>query len=182
MLAMTLWSTFVPVGVALGASGAAAAALPWGWRGTLLAGGLLAAALAAATRALAPAAASEERAPAGQAAAAAGTAAWCLALGFGLFALFAVGVIALLPSLLVDGAGLSPAAAGQWTGLASLSAVVGSALGAWLQRHGVALRRPAWRWGWPSPSMCSAGFGPAWPSRPCRAWWRARRSWSVPTA
>jgi hypothetical protein len=143
MLAMTLWSTFVPVGVALGASGAAAAALPWGWRGTLLAGGLLAAALAAATRALAPAAASEERAPAGQAAAAAGKAAWCLALGFGLFALFAVGVIALLPSLLVDGAGLSPAAAGQWTGLSSLSAVVGSALGAWLQRHGVALRWPA---------------------------------------
>ena len=143
MLAMTLWSTFVPVGVALGASGAAAAALPWGWRGTLLAGGLLAAALALATRTLAPAASANDHSAPGQAAAAAGTAAWCLALGFGLFALFAVGVIALLPSLLVDGAGLSPAAAGQWTGLASLSAVLGSALGAWLQRHGVPLRWPA---------------------------------------
>lgn len=36
MLAVTLPGTFVSVGVALGASGAAAAAVPLGWHGTLL--------------------------------------------------------------------------------------------------------------------------------------------------
>lgn len=153
MLAMTLWSSFVPVGVALGASGAAAAVLPWGWRGTLLAGGLLAAGLALATYRLAPAATGATAgspgdiaaagASSGAADASAGTAAWCLALGFGLFALFAIGVIALLPTLLVHGAGLGAAAAGQWTGLASLSAIAGSVVSAVLLRRGVPARWPA---------------------------------------
>ncbi len=159
MLAMTLWSTFVSVGVALGASGAAAAAVPLGWRGTLLAGGLLAAALALATRALAPAIRPDGPAShtlATQAApVAVGAAAWCLALGFGLFALFAVGVMALLPTFLVDGAGLSAAAAGQWTGLASLSAVAGSALGAVLLRLEVALR-------WPTVLALALPAGAVW--------------------
>lgn len=170
MLAMTLWSTFVPVGLALGASGAAAAALPLGWRGALLAGGLLAAGLAVAMRWRWPAAAeaaadradaaSEARHRAERAAshgpedsaahrlamremARPGVAAWCLALGFGLFALFEVGLLGLLPTLLVQQAGLSAAAAGQWTGVASLAAVGGSALAALLQRHGVPARWPA---------------------------------------
>jgi cyanate permease len=137
-LAMSLWSTFVPAGLAFGASAAAAAAVPLGWRGALLAGGLLATALALAVAWRGtrddehkPTAASPPlRAPARV-----GAAAWCLALSFGLFALFAVGVIGLLPTLLVQGAGLTPAAAGQWTGLASLSAVLGSALGAVLLRR-----------------------------------------------
>ncbi|MBP6900578.1 MAG: MFS transporter [Burkholderiaceae bacterium] len=154
MLAMTLWSTFVPVGVALGAAGAAAGAawLPLGWRGALLAGGGLAAALALALRWRAPRGAAPDAAPppeamqpqATRSAAATArptTASVCLALGFGLFALFAVGVIALLPTLLVQQAGMTATAAGQWTGLASLSAVAGSALAAWLQRHGRSPRR-----------------------------------------
>lgn len=163
-LAMTLWSTFVPVGLAFGASAAAAAAAPLGWRGALLAGGVLAAALAVAVRLLAPpdadtptaGAARAAASPAGldaagaadaahpvnthdsaaRAATGAPAAAWCLALGFGFFALFAVGVIGLLPTLLVEGAGLSLAAAGQWTGLASIAAVAGSALVLALLRRG----------------------------------------------
>jgi len=71
-----------------------------------------------------------------------GTAAWCLALAFHGFALFQVGVLALLPTLLVQQAGFSAAAAGQWTGLAALSAVAGSAVAALLLRHGAALRVP----------------------------------------
>lgn len=164
MLAMTLWSTFVPVGVALGAAGASAGAavLPLGWRGALLAGGGIAVVLALALRwrvarglsdpgmatsALAAPAPSSQ-VPAAQTLPGSGTArpgaaAICLALGFGLFALFAVGVIALLPTLLVQQAGLTATAAGQWTGLASLSAVAGSLLAAWLQRHGQARRWPA---------------------------------------
>lgn len=167
MLAMTLWSTFVPVGLALGASAAAAAALPLGWRGALLAGGVLAAVLAVAMRWRWPAEAeaaadaadaareAEHRAGSDHAedsaafhaatrrAARPGMAAWCLALGFGLFALFEVGLLGLLPTLLVEQAGLSAAAAGQWTGVASLAAVGGSALAALLQRHGVPARWPA---------------------------------------
>ena len=153
MLAMTLWSTFVPVGLAFGASAAAAAAVPLGWRGALLAGAVLAAALALAVWWLRPRAESsgEARPPAADAAptptttswdgpSAPPAAAWCLALAFGLFALFAVGVIALLPTLLVDGAGLSLAEAGQWTGLASLAAVGGSVLMLALTRQGVGAR------------------------------------------
>lgn len=146
MLAMSLWSTFVPVGLALGAAGAAAAAVPLGWRGALLAGGVLAAALALATRCrwpVAAEAAADQDDADSEALQRPGVAAWCLALGFGLFALFEVGLLGLLPTLLVQQAGLSPAAAGQWTGVVSLAAVGGSALAAWLQRHGVAARGPA---------------------------------------
>ena len=83
-------------------------------------------------------------APAGVAAPAGlGAAAWCLALAFGGFALFAVGTLALLPTLLAQAAGLSSTAAGQWTALAAVSAVLGSATAALLLlRQGVGLRGP----------------------------------------
>jgi hypothetical protein len=68
---------------------------------------------------------------------------WCLTLAFGLFALFQVGVLGLLPTLLVREAGLGAQAAGQWTAIASVSAIAGSAAAAWLLRHGVSLRGPA---------------------------------------
>ena len=45
-------------------------------------------------------------------------------------------MLGLLPTLLVREAGLSAAAAGAWTGAASLSAVGGSAWAAWWMRHG----------------------------------------------
>jgi MFS family permease len=149
MLAMSLWATFVPLGAALGAAGAAAAvaasatAWPGGpapWRLALAAGGLVAVALAAYTwqrgsgpeaePALTSATPSPSHPRGG-----AGPAAWCLALAFGLFALCAVAVIGLLPTLLVQGAGMSAAAAGTWTGGASAAAVLGSAAGALWMRH-----------------------------------------------
>lgn len=153
-LALTLWSTFVPVGLALGAWAAAAAGQALGWRGAVLGGGTLAAALALAVwrlplpaRADAPAApahgvalADGEAAPAAALPQRLGAAAWCLALAFHAFALFEVGILALLPTLLVQQAGLTAAAAGQWTGVASLSAVAGSAVAAWLLKHGHPLR------------------------------------------
>ena len=54
-----------------------------------------------------------------------------------------MGLLGLLPTWLVQQAGLSAAAAGQWTGLAALSAVAGSASAALLLRRGRALRGPA---------------------------------------
>lgn len=154
MLAMSLWATFVPLGAALGAAGAAGAAAtsaavwpggPAPWRLALAAGGLVAAALAIFTwqrsrgQEAEHALTSTETLKAGGPVAA-GPAAWCLALAFGLFALCAVAVIGLLPTLLVQGAGLTPAAAGTWTGVASAAAVLGSAAGALWMRHALAPR------------------------------------------
>jgi len=166
-LALTLWSTFVPVGLALGAWASAGAAGALGWRGAVLGGGVVAAGLwlalwrsplppraadaldptpgPAATHELthevrlAPGEVPPSLAPA---APRLGPAAWCLALSFHLFALFEVGVLALLPTLLVQQVGLDAAAAGRWTGIAALAAVGGSAIAALLLRRGAALRAP----------------------------------------
>lgn len=140
-LALTLWSTFVPVGLALGAWASAAAASAWDWRAAMAAGGAVGMALwAVLWRADLP-----EHAEALTAAPAARLtpALWCLALGFGAFALFQIGVLGLLPTLLVREVGLSAQAAGQWTALASVAAIAGSAATAWLLRHGIGLRGPA---------------------------------------
>ena len=167
--ALALWSTFVPVGLALGAWSSASLAgttgAGLGWRGAIALGaGVVALLWLAVWRLPMPAAAEAAVAPperagpapglvAGQApiihptaASSAplglGAPAWCLALAFGGFALFEVGLMGLLPSLLVGEAGVSAAAAGRWTALASLAAVPGSAAAAWLLRHGGRLRWP----------------------------------------
>jgi predicted MFS family arabinose efflux permease len=145
-LALTLWSTFVPVGLALGAWASASAAATLGWRGAVTAGGLVGLLLWGVLwrarlpeHAEAPLARTEPPAPAAPALT---PAVWCLVLGFGAFALFEVGILGLLPTLLVREVGLSASAAGQWTAVASVSAVAGSAASAWLLRHGLGLRWP----------------------------------------
>ena len=176
-LALALWSTFVPVGLALGAwasaslAGAAGAGL--GWRGAMGVGAAVAGLLwLVVWRAPLPAAAEAPALPSAASGLASGldaglapglvagqrpalgtvpgapptpglgAAAWCLALAFGGFALFAVGLLGLLPTLLVRDAGLAAAEAGRWTALASLSAVAGSAAAALLLRRGGSLRWP----------------------------------------
>lgn len=142
-LALTLWSTFVPVGLACGAAGAAALAQAGHWRWAPAAGAVLAALVAAwlwrvPLRDEPPVTATATA----DAPAAASQAAWALALGFGLYALFAIGMLALLPLLLVQQVGLGPAAAGAWTGVISASGLLGSLLAALLVRRGVAARWP----------------------------------------
>jgi MFS family permease len=149
-LALALWSTFVPVGLAMGAWASAGAAAALGWRGAVMAGGLVGLLLwgvlwrarlpdhADALVATRPATCAE---PAARAASNPASV-WSLALAFGAFALFEVGTLGLLPTLLVREAGLDANAAGQWTAAASVSGVVGSALSAWLLRHGTGLRWP----------------------------------------
>lgn len=169
-LALTLWSTFVPVGLALGAWASAAMAPAWGWRWAMAAWSVLGAGLvglvwwqgprpaadtrppAAASRT--PASAPDTAPDSAPASAPLGAAPMntlparrlppvvALALAFGLFAAFEVGLLGLLPTLLVQQAGLAAADAGRWTALAALSAVGGSALAAWLLRRGVALTGP----------------------------------------
>ena len=139
-LALTLWSTFVPVGLALGAWASASAASVWDWRIAMAAGGgggvLLFAAL---WRADLP---EHADAPTAAPAARLTPALWCFTLAFGLFALFEVGILGLLPTLLVRELALSAEAAGQWTAIASVSAIAGSATTAWLLRHGIGVRWP----------------------------------------
>jgi MFS family permease len=144
-LALTLWSTFVPVGLALGAWASAGAAAAFGWRGAVTAGGLVGVVLwTVLWRARLPAQAETQGGAESTAHAEAGLTPhlWCLALGFGAFALFEVGVLGLLPTLLVREVGLGAPAAGQWTAVASVSAVAGSAVSAWLLRHGLGVRWP----------------------------------------
>lgn len=140
-LALTLWSTFVPVGLALGAWGSAAAASAWDWRTAMAAGGAVGVALwALMWRADLP---EHADAPTAAPAARLTPALWCLALGFGAFALFQIGILGLLPTLLVREVGLSAQTAGQWTAVASVATIAGSATAAWLLRHGIDLRWPA---------------------------------------
>ena len=139
-LALTLWSTFVPVGLALGAWASAGAASAWDWRTAMAAGGAIGVALwAVLWRADLP---EHADAPTTAPGARLTPALWCLALGFGAFALFQIGILGLLPTLLVRKVGSSAQAAGQWTAIASIAAIAGCATTAWLLRHGVGLRWP----------------------------------------
>jgi CP family cyanate transporter-like MFS transporter len=142
-LALTLWATFVPVGLALGAWASASAAATWDWRVAMAAGGAVGVVLwTVLWRADLP----EHADAPGIATVAPGArltpALWCLTLGFGAFALFGIGVLGLLPTLLVREVGLSAQAAGQWTAIASVSAIAGSATTASLLRHGIGVRWP----------------------------------------
>lgn len=141
-LAMTLWSTFVPAGLAVGAWSSAALAGPLGWRGAVAAWAALAAAVALVTwwRGPSPVAAPTSI-TAGTPAAPMPRRAIGLALGFAGFAVFQIGFLGLLPTLLVNQAALDAATAGGWTAVASLSALAGSAVAArLLQRRDAGLR------------------------------------------
>jgi MFS family permease len=139
-LALTLWSTFVPVGLALGAWASAGAAAAWDWRAAMAAGGAGGALLwLVLWRADLP---EHAETPTAAPAARLTPALWCCTLAFGLFALFEVGILGLLPTLLVREVGLAAQAAGQWTAIASVAAIVGSATTAWLLRHGLGVRWP----------------------------------------
>ncbi|WP_329662578.1 CynX/NimT family MFS transporter [Geminicoccus sp.] len=132
-VALALWSSFVPVGLALGAILSGIVADLWSWRGALVGGSAIAFAAAICTLLLpigrhGPVAAPMSR-PARP-----GPAAWKLTMAFGCYTAFEVGLLALLPIFLVDRAGASTSAAGLVTGIASFVTVLGSFVAAW-QAH-----------------------------------------------
>lgn len=134
--ALALWSTFVPVGMAVGAWAYAHAAGMVGWRaaqGLSVLGGL---ALAVALHAARPRADAALPDGARHAAGSPKTGALIgtLVAAFGLYAVAEVGLLALLPSLLTQ-AGLDLAAAGTWTAVAALANVPASWVGARLLRR-----------------------------------------------
>lgn len=138
--AMTLWGTFVPVGMAVGAAAYAFAAglSDWRWAQGLsvLAGLGLAAALHAMHAFVPPTAAPvgptrKQRT---------GAALWALVAAFGAYVISEVGQLALMPSLLKE-AGLSLSAAGIWTALAALANVPAGVIAARLMRHDAWVQR-----------------------------------------
>lgn len=147
--AMALWSTFVPVGIALGAWAWAAVAAATGWRTAMGAGaGLALLAFALCVWAHRNDGPPPPAAPIGglREALNVGPTVWCLAASFGCYALFEVGLLALLPSYLTVRGGMAVAEAGGWTAAAALATIAGSAAAAaWLRRgHAapIALRLP----------------------------------------
>ena len=141
-VALALWSSFVPVGLALGAWSWGGLATLMSWRGAMLVGGAMALLALAACAWAAPAG----REPPGSAQAQGDRRGswgpWCLAASFGCCTLYEVGLLALLPSYLVQRGGASAALAAHWTAVASLAAVLGSVAAAVLARRHVAPLAP----------------------------------------
>jgi len=132
--AMTLWGTFVPVGMAVGASAYAYAAGLSDWRWAqglsvlagLALGGCLLSMHVSTPQAGAPAAPGAKQRT--------GATLWALVAAFGAYVISEVGQLALMPSLLKE-AGMSLAAAGTWTALAALANVPAGVIAARLMRH-----------------------------------------------
>ncbi|MDV6331629.1 CynX/NimT family MFS transporter [Asticcacaulis sp. 201] len=123
--ALTLWSTFVPVGFAIGMGLSGAGLLITGWSNILLAWGLIAAmVMAGCLRTTLP----EVRTPG--CFVVAGRPAWLLSIGFGFYTLVFVGLLALLPVYLNERIGLTPTLAATATGIASATTLVGAAVAA----------------------------------------------------
>lgn len=133
-VALSIWATFVPVGIGVSTLAGGVAGSVLGWRGwtALVAGVTLVTALALQVR---PPRASER--PAAGSLPRAGALTWPGVLGasFCLMALVTVPVVVLLPTLLVERYGRTAAAAGAWTSVVSLLGVVGGlAVGLLLRR------------------------------------------------
>jgi MFS family permease len=131
---LSLWGTFVPVGIAL-AGLAAASFAETGWRtifavdGVLLAAALL---LAAPTLRAPPAVHAERRLPPG-----ALRAALPLAVAFFCFALLFLALAGMLPVYLIERRALSTASAGRIVAVATALGIAGSFAAAWLMHRGV---------------------------------------------
>lgn len=121
--AMSLWSSFFPIGLALGTVLGGLATLVLPWRMIVLAGAAVAAGALLFALRIRPGL-TEPPAP-GRARPNGAT--WAMACGFGAYTTFCVGFLALLPSYLVEQQGFDPSLAGVVGGAASVVAIAGSA-------------------------------------------------------
>lgn len=131
--ALALWSTFVPVGVALGTGVTGLGVELLGLRGVLIAWAAIAVALAALSMRLpfgALGAAPRARLPA--------IGGWLSTFGFGIYTTLVCALTMLLPSYLIEAAGLTPRAASLAAAGASLAALPGFVLIVLLLRRGKA--------------------------------------------
>lgn len=133
-VALALWSSFVPVGFALGAMASGLIADLFSWRAATLGWALIAALMALLCSRM-----TFVTSPSGdlRRLVLPGWRIWALTLAFGCWASFAVGTIALLPTFLVEQAGASARVAGLVGGISAFISVLGVALAAWLRHHGI---------------------------------------------
>lgn len=128
--ALALWSTFVPVGIAVGGAITGLAAGMLGMSGVMLFwAAMIAAALPVAMRLpLADIPPTQILFPA--------AAAWISTFGFGLYTVFISAVTMLLPSFLIERCGATMGEAAIVAGVASLAVLPGAAAAMWLMRKG----------------------------------------------
>ena len=137
---LSLWGTFVPVGIAIAGLVAAGFADRADWR-MVFAGDAVVLALALIVALIvAPGAAPDLRAP--QPGPSAVTLRWLgpavpLSLAFFCFALLFLALAGLLPAYLVERRGLAVAEAGRFIAIATAFGIAGSLLAAWMMRRGV---------------------------------------------
>jgi len=129
--ALALWSTFVPVGIALGAAVTGAVLPAFGvrgimalWTGTIVLGGL-----GIARMKIGAAPRQRLKLP--------DPAAWLSTFGFGLYTVFISAVTMLLPSFLIEQSGAGLAEAAGIAALASLASLPGAGVAIWSMREGV---------------------------------------------
>lgn len=142
-IALSLWSTFVPAGIALSGIAAASLAARADWRTVFGAdAGLLALAAAGAGIFL-----RQRRGPrtSGRQTSSIGSLrpAMPLAVAFFCFALLFLALAGLLPAYLVENRGLSPTFAGRIVAIATAFGIAGSFLGGWSMRRGARPHRLA---------------------------------------
>lgn len=124
--AFALWSSFVPAGIALGVAATGVAVASYSRGEIFFAWGVLAAVVSAGWFALP----STPR-PAVSRLVFPGARIWFLTAGFGCFTIAEVGMLAMLPTFLIEETGLAPSVAGTLAGAASLATLVGSFGAGW---------------------------------------------------
>lgn len=135
--AMALWSTFVPIGLALGTVLSGLAVDVVSWRVVLVAWALLAlVTLPGALRLHADTGLRHDRF------ALPPPALWWLALGFGCYTTLEVGVLGMLPAYLTEAWGFDLSTAGTIAGFTSAATIAGSFATARLLKSGENARRP----------------------------------------
>jgi MFS family permease len=135
-IALSLWGTFVPAGIAL--AGLAAASFADRWRilfavdAAVLSAALIVALLALPRRAVTPSRPSRRALLEGLGSSVP------LAIAFFCFALLFLALAGLLPAYLVDERGLGAADAGRIAAIATALGIPGSLVAAWLMKNGMA--------------------------------------------
>lgn len=138
---LSLWGTFVPVGIAIAGLVAAGFADRAGWR-MVFAGDAVVLALALIVALIVARGATPELRAPQQPSPGAVTLRWLgpavpLSLAFFCFALLFLALAGLLPTYLVEWCGLAVAEAGRFIAIATAFGIAGSLLAAWMMRRGV---------------------------------------------
>lgn len=133
-LALALWGTFVPAGIAAAQALAGGFAERLGWRGLFWADAVLLALMLAV--AYFTVSSRRAAAPGARAAILRDVTVLRLALAFFCFALTFLALAGLLPAYLVEARGLLPAEAGQIAALGTAGGILGSLFAGWRMRYG----------------------------------------------